>query len=189
MQCGAAGQPAHGVAHITAGRAEHGGRAEGTKARAAEACRACESVRRGAQRAQPASGSSGARTLSAAEEARALWVRTAFQKRDAGGMLVRTCTRGSSFVMNCDYFPFRLPLRYRVALGLPWVALGGLGWAWVALGCLGLPWVGMGGAWVALGCLGLPWVGLGCLGLPWVCLGLPWAGPWVGLGCLGYAGG
>ena len=37
---------------------------------------------------------------------------------------------GSSFVMNCDYFPFRLPLRYRVALGRGW-------WAWAGSGDLG----------------------------------------------------
>ena len=54
---------------------------------AAEACRACKSVRRGVQRAQPASGSSGARTSSSAEEHE----RFGYVQRSKNGMLVACC--------------------------------------------------------------------------------------------------
>ena len=82
--------PAHSVAHPhhPRGRTERGGRAWGPSA----CCVGVPHVRgRAARRAvgPAAGGSSGARTLSAAEERARLPLRAAFQNGDAGGMLMK----------------------------------------------------------------------------------------------------
>ena len=82
---------------------------------AAEACRACESVQGGGSGPHQQAAAAGRAPRAPQKSASALGAYSV-PKKGCWWHADENVHEGSSFVMNCDYFPFRPSLRYRVAL-------------------------------------------------------------------------